>query len=128
VIWDRLQKVCTQIGQGVIYAGLRQLLLHPTTSKAEGHEKSVNVRVSEIRSLIYRIKAAVEEDRDVWDDIALITLLEGIPEEYDAKKESLLNQMAVTMEDAQQILASEEVRIKADRQTGFKPDKILVIR
>jgi len=67
----------------------------------QGHEKLVNVRVAEIRSLIHRIKAAVETDRDVWDDIALITLLEGMPEEYDAKKESLLNQKAITMEDAQ---------------------------
>jgi len=84
----------------VIYAKLRQLLFYLTTSKAEGHEKLVNVRVFEIRSLIYRIKVAVEEDRDVWDDIALITLLKGMPEEYDAKKKSLLNQKAVIMEDA----------------------------
>jgi len=75
------------------------LLFHPTTFKTKSHEKSVNVRVFEIKNLIYRIKAAVEKDRDVWDDIALITLLKGMPKEYDAKKESLLNQIAITIKD-----------------------------
>ena len=114
-IWDRLEKVCTQVGQGVVYAGLRELLLHPAAAKAEGHEKSINNRFAEVKSLIHRIKSAVATERNVWDDIALITILEGLPEEYDAKKEGLLNQKLVTVDDAQQILGSEEVRIKATR-------------
>jgi len=70
---------------------LRQLLFHLTTSKAKGYEKLVNVRVFEIRNLIYRIKAAVEKNRNVWNDIVLITLLKGILKEYDAKKKNFLN-------------------------------------
>ena len=41
-IWDKLKKACSQVGQEVIYAGLRSLLTHPSKSKTQGHEKSIN--------------------------------------------------------------------------------------
>jgi len=91
------------------------LLLYLTAAKLKGHEKLINARFSEVKNLIYRIKTAVAADRNVWDDIALITVLEGFPEEYDAKKEGFLNQKAVIIKDAQQILAFEEVRISTNR-------------
>jgi len=80
---------------------LRQLLLYFTATKSKGHEKSINARFSEIKSLIYRIKAAVAADRDIWDDITLITVLESLSEKYDVKKKGFLNQKAVIMENAQ---------------------------
>jgi len=67
------------------------LLLYPTATKSKGHEKSINARFSEIKSLIYRIKAAVAADRNIWNDITLIIVFEGLPEEYDAKKKGFLN-------------------------------------
>jgi len=70
---------------------LRQLLLYFTTVKSKGYEKLINARFFEIKNLIYRIKAAVAADRNIWDDIALITVLEGLPEKYDAKKKGFLN-------------------------------------
>jgi len=49
----------------VVYAELRQLLFYLITIKIKEYEKLINVRVAEIRNLIYRIKAAVETDRNV---------------------------------------------------------------
>jgi len=49
----------------VVYAELRQLLLYLITIKIERHEKLVNVRMIKIKSLIYRIKAAVETNRNI---------------------------------------------------------------
>jgi len=75
------------------------LLLYPTAIKSKGHEKLINARFSEIKSLIYRIKAAVAADRNIWDNIALITVFEGFPEKYDAKKKGFLNQKAVIIKN-----------------------------
>jgi len=75
------------------------LLLYLTAVKSKGHEKLINARFFEVKNLIYRIKAAVAADRDIWDDIALITVLEGLSEKYDAKKKGFLNQKAVTMKN-----------------------------
>jgi len=53
------------MGQGVVYAELRQLLFYLIIIKIKKHEKSVNVRITKIKSLIYRIKAAVETNRNI---------------------------------------------------------------
>ncbi|SLM34672.1 Zinc finger, CCHC-type [Lasallia pustulata] len=127
-IWNKLKAVCTQVGQGVVYAGLRSLLLHPSASKAQGHNKPINLRFAEITGLINQIQTAVTPGRDVWDDIALVTLLEGLPEEYNSKKDHILNQDGITLENAQLILSSEEVRIKVDHEAGLVPNPTLAVR
>jgi len=94
---------------------LRQLLFYFTAVKSKSYEKLINARFFEIKNLIYRIKTAVAADRNIWDDIALITVLEGLSKKYDAKKKGFLNQKAVIIKDAQQILTFEEIRISTDR-------------
>ncbi|SLM37807.1 Zinc finger, CCHC-type [Lasallia pustulata] len=78
--------------------------------------------------LINQIQTAVTPGRDVWDDIALVTLLEGLPEEYNSKKDHILNQDGITLENAQLILSSEEVRIKVDHEAGLVPNLTLAVR
>ena len=58
----------------------------------------------------------------------MIIILEGLPEEYSAHKDHLLNQSEITLDDAQQILASEEARIKSDLEVGQKEDTTLFVR
>lgn len=115
VIWNRLKRAGTIVDQGVIYASRKKLLTYPAFTKAKGNEVSSSERLGRVTSLINRIRSAVEDGRDVWGDIALITILEGLPEEYDAKKDSILNTKGRTVQDAHSILASEEARILADR-------------
>ena len=126
-IWNTLKATCTLIGQGVLYSGLTSLLTHPSISKAAGHGLSIAERFGEVNSLIKKIQAAVEPGRNIWQDIALITILEGLPEEYNAKKEHILNQKHITPADAQQILASEESRVVTNRQTNSVPDRALTV-
>ncbi len=90
--------------------------------KALGHKKFINIHFNKINSLIKKIKAAVSVEQDIWDDIALITVLEELSKKYNSQKNHLLNQKEVTMIDAQQILFSEEVWIKADREVNVKSD------
>jgi len=49
----------------VVYAELRLLLFYLTVLKTEKHDKLINLRILKIKNLIYRIKAAVDADRNV---------------------------------------------------------------
>ena len=83
VIWEWLCTICTQIKQNIVYAELCSLLLHSFTVKALDHENSINTCFDEVNSLIKKIRAAVSVEWNVWNDIALITVLEELSEKYD---------------------------------------------
>ena len=126
-IWNKLKAVCTQVGQGVVYTELHSLLLHPSTSKAQGHNKPINLHFAEITGLINQIQTAVTSEWDVWDDITLVTLLEGLSEEYNSKKDHILNQDGITLKNTQLILSSEEVWIKVDHEVSLVPNPTLAV-
>ncbi|ERF73240.1 hypothetical protein EPUS_08791 [Endocarpon pusillum Z07020] len=128
LIWNHLKSVCSQAGQGVIYASLRELFSHPANYKPFGLEKSINARVSELSAIVKRIRTAVNPTRDIWEDIQIIQLLEGLPTQFDSKKEHILNQKDMKLADVQQILASEEVRINADLKTGLLSEVAMSVR
>lgn len=39
--WEKLRTVCSQVGQGVVYSILQELLNYPRNTKPKGFEKSV---------------------------------------------------------------------------------------
>ena len=96
-IWKRLEMICTQVEQSVIYAELHFLLLYFFTVKVLEHEKFINMCVKKITSMVKKIKAAVTIEQDVWNNIALIILLESLSKKYDARKNHILNQTKTTM-------------------------------
>ncbi len=83
IIWEWLHTTCTQIEQGVVYAELHSLLLYLITNKVLRHKKPINTHFNEIFNLVKKIKAAVSAERDVWDDIVLITLLESLHQQVE---------------------------------------------
>jgi hypothetical protein len=85
-IWIRLEEICSQVGQGVIYATLKELFNHPTISKQKGFEKSINTRMAELTTLVRRLRQAVTNNRDIWEDIQIVLFLEGLPADYDSVK------------------------------------------
>lgn len=105
-----------------------ELLNYPPIARDKGHEWSMTQNSGAIGSMIKKIKAAVKEGRDVWDDIHIILLLECATEEYDALKKSILSGPESTVQSTLSIPASEELRIRADREVGIKPDKTLAVR
>jgi len=128
LIWKWLHTTCTQVEQNIVYAELHSLLLHLFMIKALNHEKFINTHFAEINSLIKRIKVIVFVRQDVWDNIALIIVLEELSEKYDSQKNYLLNQKKITMIDAQQILFFEEVWIKVNRKVDVKLNQILIVQ
>jgi len=49
----------------VVYAELRQLFFYLIIIKIKKYKKIINVRIIKIKSLIYRIKVAVETNRNI---------------------------------------------------------------
>jgi len=84
VIWEQLYTICTQIKQDVIYTKLYFLLLHSFMIKVLNHEKFINTHFDEINSLIKKIKIIISVKQNVWNNIALITVLEELSEKYDS--------------------------------------------
>ena len=121
-IWNKLKTTCSQVDQGVIYAILNELFRYAAANKVKGYPKSVNAIFGDVRSLIKRLKAAVREDRDIWDDIHIIIALGALAPEYDVNKAHITTSKEMQVQEVQQYMASEEVQINSDRQVGVKPE------
>ena len=108
-IWDKLKTTCLQVGQGVIYIILNELFRYAAANKAKGYTKSVNAIFEDVGSLIKRLKSAVQEDRDIWDDIHIVIALEALAPEYDINKAHIITSKEIQVQEVQQYLVSEEV-------------------
>ena len=64
-IWDKLRTTCLQVNQEVIYIILNELFKYAAANKVKSYIKSVNTIFEDVRSLIKRLKSAVQEDRDI---------------------------------------------------------------
>ena len=121
-IWNKLKITCLQVGQVVIYTILNELFRYAAANKVKGYPKSVNAIFGDVRSLIKRLKAAIREDRDIWDDIHIIIALGALPLEYDINKAHITTLKEMQVQEVQQYMASEEVRINSDCQVGVEPE------
>ena len=121
-IWDKLKTTCSQVGQGVVYAILNELFGYAAANKSKGYTKSVNTIFGDVGSLIKRLKSAVQEDRDIWDDIHIVIALGALAPEYDNNKAHITTSKEIQVQEVQQYMASEEVRINSDRQVGVEPE------
>ena len=57
----------------------------------------------------------------------IILMLKELSEEYDSRKQHILNLKDVASDDMLQILSSEKVRIQTDYITKLKSDVIMII-
>ena len=121
-IWDKLRTTCSQVGQGVVYTILNELFGYAAANKAKGYTKSVNAIFGDVGSLIKRLKSAVQEDRDIWDDIHIVIALGALAPEYDINKAHITTSKEIQVREVQQYLASEEVQINSDRLVGVEPE------
>ena len=57
----------------------------------------------------------------------IILMLKELSEEYDSRKQHILNSKDVASDNMLQILSSEKVRIQADHMTKLKSDVVMTI-
>ena len=121
-IWDKLRTTCSQVGQGVVYAILNELFGYAAANKAKGYTKSVNAIFGDVRSLIKRLKSALQEDRDIWDDIHIVIALGALSPDYNINKAHITTSKEIQVREVEQYLASEEVQINSDCLVGVEPE------
>ena len=55
-MWAKLKSVCSQVGQGVVYSILQELLNYPKINKPKGYEKSITSVFADVRILTKRLR------------------------------------------------------------------------
>lgn len=89
-MWRKLRTACSQVGQGVVYSILQELLSYPRNNKPKGFEKPVRSVFANVRFLIKRLRAAITPDRDIWDNIAIVVTLDPLHADFEATTASML--------------------------------------
>jgi len=69
---------------------LNELFEYVAVNKIKHYIKSVNVIFNDVKSLIKRLKAIVRDDRDIWNDIYIIIILDLLSLKYDIIKAHII--------------------------------------
>lgn len=121
-MWEKLRTACSQVGQGVVYSILQELLNYPRNTKPKGFEKSVMSIFADVRFLVKRLRSAITPNRDIWDSIAIVVALDSLHHDFETTTTSMLERGDKTIEEIQQILASAEAKFISKRATGVTAD------
>ena len=74
---------------------------YAAANKVKGYTKSVNTIFEDVKSLIKRLKSAVQEDRDIWDNIHIVIALEALAPEYDINKAHITTLKEIQVQEVQ---------------------------
>ena len=116
-MWDKLKSICTEIGQGVVYSILQELLYYPKITKPKRYEKPVMEIFAEVRYLCKQLRTAITPGRDLWDTIAIVIALDSLHDDFDTITTSPLEVGDKTLDQIQSILQSKEAKNISKRVT-----------
>ena len=117
-MWAKLKSVCSQVGQGVVYLILQELLNYSKINKPKGYEKLITSVFADVQILIKWLKAVLIASRDIYDSITIVVALDFIYKDFDTKTSSLLKIGDKTINKIQQILCSAKAKNLSKQATG----------
>ena len=126
--WETLRRVCSQVGQGVVYSILKELLNYPRVVKPLGYEKRATTIFAEVKQLIQRLQSAVTEHRTIWDSITLVIALDLLHDDFEMTTAPLLHLGDKDLEEIQQIVTSTEAANMAKQATSQTADLAMMTR
>ena len=126
--WETLRRVCSQIGQGVVYSILKELLNYPRVVKPLGYEKRANTIFAEVKQLVQRLQSAVTEHQTIWDSITLVVALDSLHDDFEITTTPLLHSGDKDLEEIQQIVTSTEAANMAKRASGQTADLAMMTK
>ncbi len=127
-IWDRLKTICSEVGQGVVYSILPELLHHPAANKPKRFDKPIVEIFAEVRYLCKRIKAAMTERRDLFNTIAIVIALDTWHNDFDTTIASMLETGDKSIDEIFTIIQSKETKFKNKQSTGNIGDTSMAFR
>ncbi len=117
-MWDRLKTICSEVGQGVVYSILQELLHYPAANKPKGFDKPVVEIFAEVQYLFKRPKAVMTEGRDLFDTIAIFITLDTLHNDFDTTTANMLETGDKSIDEILTIIQSKEAKFKSKRATG----------
>ncbi len=127
-MWDKLKSICTEIGQGVVYLILQELLNYPRINKPKGYYKPIMQIFAEVRYLFKRLQITMTPGRDLWDTIAIVIALDTLNDDFDRTTASLLESDDKTIDQIQRILQSKEAKNISKRITGAVGKLVIALK
>lgn len=127
-MWEKLRATCSQIGQGVVYFILQELLNYPRINKPKGFEKPVMSIFADVQFLIKRLQVAITPNRDIWDSIAIAVALNSLYNDFKLTTTTMLERGNKMIDEIQQILASAKAKFIGKQSTGVTKDLAMMSR
>ena len=116
--WETFRRVCSQVGQGVVYSILKELLNYPRVAKPLGYEKKATTIFAKVKQLVQRLQSAVTEQRSIWESITLVVAVNLLHNDFEMTTAPLLYSGNKDLEEIQQIVPSTEAANLAKRAVG----------
>ncbi len=69
---------------------LNKLFEYAVINKIKHYIKLINVIFNDVKSLIKRLKTIVRDDKDIWNDIYIIIILDSLSLKYDIIKAHII--------------------------------------
>ena len=119
---ETLRRICSQVGQGVVYFILTDLLNYLRIAKPLGYEKKATTIFAKVRQLVQQFQSAVIEQRTIWESITLVVALVSLHNNFEMMTAPLFHSGNKDLEEIQQIvtfieaanLAKQAVRATTD--------------
>lgn len=112
-MWDILTKICLEVGQGMVYSVLQNILNYPRVKKPKRCDKSAIEIFVEVRFFSKRLKAVMIARRNPFDTIAIIIILDILYHDFELTIASILETVDKTIEEIQSIIQSKKIKYKA---------------
>ena len=125
---ERLRNICTEVGQGVVYSILQELLHYPAANKPKKYEKPVVEIFAKVQYLCKRLKAAMTEGRDQLKTMAIVIALDTLHDDYDTTTASMLETGNKSIDEIFAIIQSKEAKFRSKRATENMGDVAMTIR
>ena len=126
--WETLQRVCSQVGQGVVYSILKELLNYPRVVKPFGYKKKATTIFAEVKQLMQRLQSAVTEHCTIWDSITLVVALDSLHNNFEMTTTPLLHSDNKDLKETQQIITFTKAANMAKRATGQIADLAMMAK
>ena len=126
--WETLYKVCSQVGQGVIYSIFKELLNYLQVVKPLGYEKKATTTFAEVKQLVQRLQFTVTEYRTIRDSITLVIAFDSLHDDFEMITTLFLHSGDKNLKEIQQIVTSTKVANMAKWTTSQIADQAMMAR
>lgn len=127
-MWNKLQSVCTEVGQGTVYLILQKLLNYPKITKSKGYKKPIIQIFAQVKYLYKHFQLPMTPGRDLWDIIVIVIGLNSLHSDFDTTIASLLETSYKMIDQIQSILQSKKAKNLSKQAIKDMSDLAIVFR